>query len=53
VEVDALVSRLKADDLVVITTTGTARFFRSSLGHIPEELAAETDSSMVVIHYPG
>ena len=53
IEVKPLVSRLASDDLVVITTTGSPLFFRSSLGHIPEQLAAQTKSSMVVIHYPS
>lgn len=53
VEVETLVSRLKSDDLVVITTTGSQRFFRSSVGHIPEQVAALTESSMVIVHYPS
>lgn len=53
IEVQPLVSRLESDDLVVITTTGSPMFFRSSLGHIPEQVATQTKSSMVVIHYPS
>jgi Kef-type K+ transport system membrane component KefB/nucleotide-binding universal stress UspA family protein len=37
-------------DLIIVTTAGSQRRFRSSLGHIPEQLAATTESSMVVIH---
>lgn len=39
-------------DLVVVTTAGSQRRFRSSLGHVPEQLATVTSGSMVVIHYP-
>lgn len=53
VEVDSLVSRLRSDDLVVITTTGSQRFFRSSLGYMPEQVASQSDASMVVIRYPS
>lgn len=53
VEVDALAGRLNGDDLVLITTTGSRRFFRSSVGYIPEQLAARTESSMVIIRYPS
>lgn len=53
VEVDPLVARLRSDDLVVITTTGTQGFFRSAVGYIPERVAEHTDASMVVIHYPS
>jgi Kef-type K+ transport system membrane component KefB len=40
-----------AQDLIVVTTMGSQRRFRSSLGHIPERLAAATTGSIVVIHY--
>lgn len=53
IEAEFLIPRLEPDDLVVITTTGSPRFFRSSVGHIPEQIAAQTDSSMVVIHFPS
>lgn len=53
VEVDALTQRLEPEDLVLITTTGSRRFFRSSVGYIPEQLAARTDASLVIVHYPS
>ncbi len=39
-------------DFLVVTTMGSRVRFRSSLGHIPEQLAAVAPASMVVIHYP-
>lgn len=53
IEVEPVISRLSSDDLVVITTTGSPHFLRSSVGYIPEQLAARTNSSMVLIHYPS
>lgn len=53
IQVEPIVSRLSSDDLVVITTTGSPLFFRSSVGHIPEQLARRTTASMVLIHYPS
>lgn len=40
-----------AQDLIVSTTMGSQRRFRSSLGHIPERLAGAISGSIVVIHY--
>jgi Kef-type K+ transport system membrane component KefB len=45
-------SKVHQEDLVVINTTGKRGHFRSSLGHMPESLAAATSGSIVVIHYP-
>jgi nucleotide-binding universal stress UspA family protein len=39
-------------DLVVVATTGSERRFRSSLGHLPEQLARTLSGSMVVVRYP-
>jgi len=47
-----VVSKVNAQDLVVVTTMGPQIRFRSSLGHVPEQLAAMTSGSIVVIHYP-
>jgi len=44
--------RVGAEDLMVVTTMGSQRRFRSSLGHIPEQLVAAISSSIVIIHYP-
>jgi Kef-type K+ transport system membrane component KefB/nucleotide-binding universal stress UspA family protein len=41
-----------AQDLIVITTIGSQMRFRSSLGQIPEQLAAATACSIAVVHYP-
>jgi len=47
-----LVRSIAEDDLVILSTTGTRQRFQSSLGKIPEELAARTEASLVVLHYP-
>jgi Kef-type K+ transport system membrane component KefB/nucleotide-binding universal stress UspA family protein len=52
VEVESVVSRVEPTDLTLITTTGSPRFYRSSLGYIPERVAAQTEASLVVIHHP-
>lgn len=39
-------------DLVLVTTSGSQQRFQSSLGNIPEDLAAKISSSMVVMHFP-
>jgi len=44
--------RVGAEDLMVVTTMGSQRRFRSSLGHIPEQLVAAIPGSIVMIHYP-
>jgi Kef-type K+ transport system membrane component KefB len=41
-----------AEDLMVVTTMGSQRRFRSSLGYIPEQLVAAIPGSIVIIHYP-
>jgi Kef-type K+ transport system membrane component KefB len=43
---------IEDDDLVILSTTGTRQRFQSSLGKIPEELAARTEASLMVLHYP-
>ena len=50
--VQDVVAKVDAHDLIVVTTIGSPSRFRSSLGYIPEQLAAETSGSIVVIHYP-
>lgn len=44
--------QVDAQDLVIMTTTGTRRRFRSGLGDLPERVATAVAGSMVVIHYP-
>ena len=39
-------------DLILVTTMGSRLRFRSSLGDIPEQLAAAMPGPIVVIHYP-
>jgi Kef-type K+ transport system membrane component KefB len=50
--VQDIASKVNARDLIVVTTIGPASRFRSSLGYIPEQLAAAREGSIVVIHYP-
>jgi Kef-type K+ transport system membrane component KefB/nucleotide-binding universal stress UspA family protein len=50
--VQEAVARLQKDDLIVVTAIGSPSRFRSSLGYIPEQLAAAKEGSIVVIHYP-
>jgi nucleotide-binding universal stress UspA family protein len=38
-------------DLILVTTMGSRRRFRSSLGRIPEQIATTISCSIVVIHY--
>lgn len=45
--------RATATDLVLLTTTGTRQRFQSSLGKIPEQVAAVSPASLVVLHYPS
>lgn len=42
----------KDRNLILVTTQGSRARFQSSLGSIPEDLAKETESSLVVIRYP-
>jgi Kef-type K+ transport system membrane component KefB len=44
--------KTSSHDLLVITTVGSRMRFRSSLGQIPEQLAAATTCSIAVVHYP-
>ena len=46
-----VVGKVGAQDLIAVTTMGSQRRFRSSLGHIPEQLAAAIAGSIMVIHY--
>jgi len=46
-----VVGKVGVQDLIVVTTMGSQRRFRSSLGYIPEQLAAAIAGSIVVIHY--
>lgn len=39
--------------LIVLATTGSRQRFRSSLGHLPVDLAARTPAALVVLHYPA
>ncbi|MBU0702911.1 MAG: cation:proton antiporter [Chloroflexi bacterium] len=47
-----VVDNVDEHDLIVVTTMGSRRRFRSSLGYVPEQLAAAISGSIVVIHYP-
>jgi hypothetical protein len=40
------------DNLIAVTTTGSSNRFRSSLGELPEQIAAIRESSIMVIRYP-
>ncbi|MBI5671513.1 MAG: cation:proton antiporter [Chloroflexi bacterium] len=42
----------RPNDLLVVTTAGSRMRFRSSLGDFPEDLAAATTESLIVIHQP-
>jgi tetraacyldisaccharide-1-P 4'-kinase len=50
--VQEAVAQLQKDDLIVVTAIGSPSRFRSSLGYIPEQLAAAKVGSIVAIHYP-
>lgn len=45
--------QVQSYDLLLLSTTGTRQRFQSSLGTLPEQLAARTQASLMVIHYPG
>jgi Kef-type K+ transport system membrane component KefB len=49
---DEVKNRVGPQHLVLLSTTGTRQRFQSSLGHIPEDLAAQTKASLAIIHYP-
>ncbi len=48
-----IMARVDTQDLVLLSTTGTRQRFQSSLGTLPEQLAAQTTASLLVIHYPA
>lgn len=48
-DVDA---KVNGHDLIAVTTVGSSNRFRSSLGELPEQIAAMRDSSIMVIRYP-
>ena len=47
-----IINKVNAHDLIVVTTIGTRRRFRSSLGPIAEQLVADSEASIIIIHYP-
>lgn len=47
----AVAGRTREQDLIVVPSLGSRKRFLSSLGRLPERLAAATTSSLVVIHY--
>lgn len=47
-----VVDRTQNLDLVLVTTAGSRQRFQSSLGSIPEDIAARIPASMVVMRYP-
>lgn len=51
--ISALEGKIRASDLVLLSTTGTRQRFQSSLSKIPEELARRTRASLAIIHYPA
>jgi Kef-type K+ transport system membrane component KefB/nucleotide-binding universal stress UspA family protein len=48
-DVDA---KVNGHDLIAVTTVGSSNRFRSSLGELPEQIAAIRESSVMVIRYP-
>ncbi|HZW03297.1 MAG TPA: cation:proton antiporter, partial [Anaerolineaceae bacterium] len=50
--VDAVVTTAHANDLIVVPMLGRRKRFQSPLGDIPEHLAAATQGSILVVHYP-
>ncbi len=48
-----VVDAVNPQHLVMITSMGSSVRFRSSLGHLPEQIAAATSGPMLVIHYPS
>jgi Kef-type K+ transport system membrane component KefB/nucleotide-binding universal stress UspA family protein len=48
-DVDA---KVNGHDLIAVTTVGSSNRFRSSLGELPEQIAAIRESSIMVIRYP-
>ena len=48
-DVDA---KVNGHDLIAVTTVGSSSRFQSSLGELPEQIAAMRESSVMVIRYP-
>jgi nucleotide-binding universal stress UspA family protein len=42
----------RENDLVLISSTGSRGRFQSSLGRLPEEIAKQSEVSLMVLHYP-
>jgi Kef-type K+ transport system membrane component KefB len=40
------------EDMIVVTSSGSAGRFRSSLGQIPQQLVARTESNVLIVHFP-
>lgn len=51
--VSEVVERTDPLDLVLVTTSGSRQRFHSSLGDIPEQIATNIQSSLLVMHYPA
>ena len=45
-------AKVNGHDLIAVTTVGSSSRFRSSLGELPEQIAAIRQSSIMVIRYP-
>lgn len=45
-------TKVNGHDLIAVTTVGSSNRFRSSLGELPEQIAAMRESSVMVIRYP-
>jgi Kef-type K+ transport system membrane component KefB/nucleotide-binding universal stress UspA family protein len=45
-------TKVNGHDLIAVTTVGSSNRFRSSLGELPEQIAAIRESSIMVIRYP-
>ncbi len=48
-----VVNAVNPQQLVMITSMGSSVRFRSSLGYLPEQIAAATSGPMLVVHYPS
>jgi nucleotide-binding universal stress UspA family protein len=51
--VQTILSHVTAQDLIVLPSIGSRKRFESSLGNMPEKLAAEHHGNIVVLHYKG
>jgi hypothetical protein len=47
--VQDIIRKVNAYDLIVVTTIGSPGRFKSSIGYIPEQLAASEERSIIVI----